>query len=287
MKIKRVDFVTVVTIPKDRLNKIDFAACRQPAETLESFYSRQAHKPDLLINGGFFDMPTGRTIFNYIDNGVNIARDSRNKTGMAILSDGSLEYGNVDDFSNIVDFVAAHPPLVADGVITSLASASGVSGRARRTAVGYDSTHIYILTADSPGVTLAEWQEVVAAVGVDYAVNLDGGGSTRMLHKGKLVTDPGWSRPVDNVIGFWLKEEKKVLYRVQTGAFSKKNNAEVAKMHLDTLPSGIGMDYAKSYVRFVDGLYKIQIGAFSERKNAERVVADLKAHGVASFITTK
>ena len=108
-----------------------------------------------------------------------------------------------------------------------------------------------------------------------------------MLHKGELVTDPGWSRPVDNVIGFWLKEEKKVLYRVQTGAFSKKNNAEIAKMHLDTLPSSIGMDYAKSYVRFVDGLYKIQIGAFSERKNAERVVADLKAHGVASFITTK
>ena len=61
--------VTVVELPKKEINKIDFAICKQPKETLKAFYDRQETKPDFLMNGGFFNMSDGKTIFNYTING--------------------------------------------------------------------------------------------------------------------------------------------------------------------------------------------------------------------------
>ena len=70
-----------------------------------------------------------------------------------------------------------------------------------------------------------------------------------------------------------------VLYRVQTGAYSKKANAEkqLAKV------KAAGFD---TYMVTVDGLYKIQVGAYSKKANAEAMLAKIKAAGFDAFITT-
>jgi exopolysaccharide biosynthesis protein len=47
---------------------------------------------------------------------------------------------------------------------------------------------------------------------IDYAINLDGGGSTKILKDGKSLTSILYNRSVDNVIAFWLKN--KPIYRV-------------------------------------------------------------------------
>lgn len=74
------------------------------------------------------------------------------------------------------------------------------------------------------------------------------------------------------------KSNDGVLYRVQTGAFSVKDNADrmLAKV------KAVGFD---TYMVKVDGLYKIQVGAYSVKANADAMLAKVKAAGFDAFIT--
>lgn len=80
----------------------------------------------------------------------------------------------------------------------------------------------------------------------------------------------GTEKPADN----------QVLYRVQTGAFSNKANADAMLQKV----KAAGFD---TYMVKVDNLYKIQVGAFSKKANADAMAAKLKAAGFDTYITTK
>ncbi len=70
------------------------------------------------------------------------------------------------------------------------------------------------------------------------------------------------------------------LYKVQTGAFKQKSNAQALEKKL----KAAGFD---TYVVNTGGYYKVQVGAFSEKANAEAMLAKLKAAGYSdAFITT-
>ena len=115
---------------------------------------------------------------------------------------------------------------------------------------------------------------------IDYALNLDGGGSTKILENGKSITSTLYNRAVDNVIAFYLKP--KVIYRVQAGAFSFKKNAENLLKQIHAL----GGDYTNAYIRKIGLYYKVQMGAFSVKANATRMLNDLKSKSFDAFITT-
>ena len=69
------------------------------------------------------------------------------------------------------------------------------------------------------------------------------------------------------------------LYRVQTGAFSKKANADAMEKKLKAK----GFD---TYMVQSGGLYKVQVGAYSVKANAEAMMRKVKAAGFDAFITT-
>lgn len=71
-----------------------------------------------------------------------------------------------------------------------------------------------------------------------------------------------------------------VMYRVQTGAFSVKENAD---RMLERVKAA-GFD---TYMVQVDGLYKIQVGAYSVKTNADAMLGKVKAAGFDAFITTQ
>lgn len=73
--------------------------------------------------------------------------------------------------------------------------------------------------------------------------------------------------------------DSKVLYRVQTGAFSNKANAVALENKLKTQ----GFD---TYIVQVGNLYKVQVGAFGVKANADAMLAKLKGAGYDAFITT-
>lgn len=70
------------------------------------------------------------------------------------------------------------------------------------------------------------------------------------------------------------------LYRVQTGAFTSKTNA-------DAMLAKVKAKGFNTYMVKVGDLYKIQVGAFKVKANAEAMMKKLQAAGFSAFITTE
>lgn len=98
--------------------------------------------------------------------------------------------------------------------------------------------------------------------------------------------DMGWTRFINLVKGELdllnkpPTQNNKVLYKVQTGAFSVKANA-------DKLLSQVKAAGFDTYMVHQDGLYKVQVGAYGVKKNADNMAAKLKSKGFNVYITTK
>ena len=284
----------IVRLKKSEISRLDFALCEHPTETLKHFYDRQDRKPDLLMNGGFFCMADGETCFTYMDEKKMTSFDPTRVMGIGIVDDRNLVYGRITNRTDYRDFISAYPVLIEHGKAVPITDAKEVDGNARRSILAYDNSYIYMIAVELPGMKFAECQQMLLDLKVEYGIGLDGGGSTKILHKGKSVTSVLHNRKVDNVIAVYLKdtdetpapEEPRTIYRIQVGAFSKIDNANAFGDLIRKLPDKIGANYAAAYVRQIGGLYKVQVGAYSFRENAVNVVADLSKYGFNAFITT-
>jgi hypothetical protein len=111
--------------------------------------------------------------------------------------------------------VGAFPQLLSGGQrvgdLQVGANPSFAAARHPRTAVGFDSSlqHLWILAVDgrqpgySEGMSLPELSGLLEALGATEAVNLDGGGSTVMVLRGRVVSRPSdgeGERPVVNAL---------------------------------------------------------------------------------------
>lgn len=277
------DYVRVAEIQKDEIEKITFDLCQQPKETLTSYYNRQYDKPDLIINAGFFALNNGTTCFNYISNGVVVNDVPGYKWGLGVIGDADVVYGEMYS-RNWTGWISGYPNLLDNGIKVPINFALELNYKARRTMIGYNDTTIYMVCVEDPGMNFNQMQDLMLELGCKFAINLDGGGSTKMLHKGTSVTKDATNRAVDNVIAVYLKEEtqKRTLYKVQLGAFSIRENAE---NYLQTVKN-LGGEYSKAYITLINGLYKVQVGAFGIKANAEKMAADLRAKGFTPFIVS-
>ena len=278
-------YVTVIEIPREEIDKLDIALCAQPRQTLFQYYNSCNVKPDIIINGGFFGMSNGDTCFNLEDENKPIASTELYQEGMGIVGSNHLELSSLKE-KDWRDFISAYPVLMRNGVPATITTASEINYRARRSILGYNDENIYLIAVEAPGLNFSACQAVLRNLRVDNAINLDGGGSTKILREGKSITSDEYNRAVDNVICVYLKKEQ-ILHRVQTGAYSNRNNALACQARIRALEDSIGAGYKNAYIRYIDGLYKVQVGAFSKRENALKVVEDLKAKGYNSFISTK
>lgn len=109
--------------------------------------------------------------------------------GLAIGTDVSVTFSVDDKWNNADYIVASGPMLVRDGAPYIMMSTS--SSRAKevtaRTIVGIskDKKTVHFVTIDgkqssSPGMNLSQVANYLVSLGVDTAINLDGGGSTTM-----------------------------------------------------------------------------------------------------------
>lgn len=73
---------------------------------------------------------------------------------------------------------------------------------------------------------------------------------------------------------------KDKLYRVQVGAYSKKENA-------NNQLKAIKAKGFEAFVTQADGLYKVQVGAYKQKSNADNMLSKIKAAGFDAFITTQ
>ena len=273
-------YVKIVEIPKEEISKIDFDMCAQPRQTLKDYYDNCEVKPAIICNGGFFSMTDGTTCFTYADDGRIINFEPNYNKGMGI-SAGSLTFGNLNEIS-YTDFISAYPVLMENGKAIEITDAQEINYKARRTVLAYDDNNIYIIAVEFPGMTFAELQKLLMELGVKYAINLDGGGSTKILEYGKSITSIWHNRPVDNVVAVYLKPKE--AYKVQIGAFRNELRAKNCLAAIHQTPDTIGAGYKFATLRQDGKIYKVQVGAYRTKAAAARVVTDLQKRNYAPFI---
>ena len=200
----------IVEIPKSEIGQIDFDLCAQPRETLSSYYNRMG-KPEVLINGTFFNMSNGDTCFSFIDDDEVIKNYYGVKDGFGIKKNDktTLVYGNIDDGTDWWDFCAGYPVLVNAGVpISKVSWGSEINYNATRSVLGCrENGDVVLVTANKPGVKFIELAKyLVNTLHLHYAINLDGGGSSRLMVNGEVVNTPTENRAVDTVVAIYLAE---------------------------------------------------------------------------------
>lgn len=96
------------------------------------------------------------------------------------------------------EMIGGHPIVVTNGAVANLNSSDPfVTARHPRTAVGVnsDSSKLFLLTVDgrqtsSVGMNLFELADFMLRIGVYQGMNLDGGGSTTMVARNKVMNSP-------------------------------------------------------------------------------------------------
>jgi Phosphodiester glycosidase/WD40-like Beta Propeller Repeat len=94
-------------------------------------------------------------------------------------------------FPSVLDTVGGTPLLVENGAVVAKPCNESICKRHPRTAIGVTSSGRILMVVvdgrrkDSKGVTLVKLANVMQGLGASFALNLDGGGSSTMVVKGK------------------------------------------------------------------------------------------------------
>ena len=187
---------------------------RQPRR-LDHWCSKHGHKEAIV--GGFYLRDPFRPLGEVMTGGRALASEPfaapyGPRRAALHASDGGIriapraQLGDVSDG----DLVQAGPMLVAGGRIAfdgtadheGFSAASGqfdsdiTEGRHPRAAIGVSDRDLYLVTCDGrrsgvdAGLMLGELAEFMLALGCVDAMNLDGGGSTTLVHRGHLLNRP-------------------------------------------------------------------------------------------------
>lgn len=207
--VKINSYTQLDIVPHSSIEAVAFEKCADPKETLGSYYSSKEKKPQIMINGGLFNMSTGHNVMSFVCDGEE-QNYQNGFTGMGVLGGdpAKLVYGT-DKAQKWKYFMTAYPMLVINGKVNTVyGNASSLNYLTLRTAVGVreDGT-LLILTVDKPGMKFAEMAKIFVEYDAQYAMNLDGGGSVRKMHENKVMNTPIENRPVDNVFCVYLKED--------------------------------------------------------------------------------
>ncbi len=197
-------------------------------ERVSSMVAREARPVLGAVNGDFFT-PEGRALGSEVVHGrVTIAHERPTlgwKPGSEpwvgpsrVVGDSVLALGwpvRLRDGDRTSEAVGGFPELLAQGRRVGDLGVSERPGfsasRHPRTAVGYDSgrRRLWLVVVDgrqppySAGMTLPELAELLEALGADEAINLDGGGSSVMVVRGRVRNRPSdktGERPVVNAL---------------------------------------------------------------------------------------
>ena len=208
------EYTQLDIISFDSIQEVRFCKLAEPTEMLEHYYNRAENKPNIMVNGGLFDMKTGHNVMSF----VSMYTEQNYKNGFVGMGTTcykaqTLQYGK-DNEKEWRDFMTAYPMLVIDGKANKeYGNAKTLNYRTARTSVGVTETgNVLVLTVDKPGMTFEQMTAIFLQYHAVYAMNLDGGGSVRKLHNGIVVNNPSENRKVDSAFCVYLKKDPLAMY---------------------------------------------------------------------------
>lgn len=171
--VKINSYTQLDIVPHSSIKAVAFEKCADPKETLGSYYSNKEKKPQIIINGGLFNMSTGHNVMSFVCDGKE-QNYQNGFAGMGVIGSdpAKLVYGT-DKARKWKYFMTAYPMLVINGKANTVyGNASNLNYLTLRSAVGVreDGT-LLILTVDKPGMTFAEMAKIFVEYDAQYAVN--------------------------------------------------------------------------------------------------------------------
>ena len=117
---------------------------------------------------------------------------------MAFTSSSAVFYPQANTYSGLSGLKAAivnFPGLVHNGknIVNNYSLTSAQLTKGSRGGIGVKGSTVYLVVAQS--ATVKDLASVMLAIGVDHALNLDGGGSSALYYSGSYKVGPGRSLP--------------------------------------------------------------------------------------------
>ena len=192
----------IVTIGNDEIEKIDIV--QLGGRTMKQWYDKQTDKPDYMINASLWD---DKGAIGTIWQNGKLVRNEGNGYGFGINKSGGFGFGdpwNID-WQN---YITGYPALIKDGQKTIDSVDSYVmTSKSKRSVIASAGNNIYLIA--TTGMTVAQLKYFCYNKGFYNAINLDGGGSSRLMIGDKAVNSPTDDRIIPNAIAVWLKKNNK------------------------------------------------------------------------------
>lgn len=160
----------------------------------------QDNQPTVAVNGTFFAPQNGVPVADVLVDGKLEARGNRGSV-LAVADDGTVQIAD-RGFKRSFDWdgfrygMRGGVRILTKGKVMPNPRAQAfkdprIWGKAARTAVGITKSGKVLIVATKHSVTLSQLAKAMKSRGVVDAVSLDGGGSTCMYYRGKMVVSTG------------------------------------------------------------------------------------------------
>ena len=195
----------VIKIPREKIRKIDIVNIKGGL-TATQVYNK--YKPDYMINLALYDMASGTNITYLKDEGVTSGYLFSNE-GIGIKGDAEIIWTTKDD-NSVRDYVSGSPVLLKNGgkyLDWGNKKSDYVCGKHKRSTIGFNSREVILFNSDKE-MDLTALQDEMLALGCDYAINCDGGGSCHLQEGEKIYTKSVRSNASWLLV--YIEEEKKM-----------------------------------------------------------------------------
>lgn len=228
---------TVVHVVTANLNSPNVKACpaisRHGIGSSEGFGSMLGRlRPTASITGTFFCtrslVPVGHIVID--GRMVNLGSVG---TGVCFAADNTVDFipmrqAKSTEWTSYAGVIRTGPRLVHDGVVYVNPRSEGFHDGgfyrpAQRTAIGITKSNKLLLVTVSRPIYLGKLAAIMRDLGAVNAVNLDGGSSTAMSYRGRILSHPG--RRLTNLI---------VLYESKSGYESAKSQLVPSSIAINT-----------------------------------------------------
>ena len=200
MKTENRNGLLAVSAAADEIQRVSIV--QLGGKTMGQWYAAQEEKPNMMINASLWDK-TGAIGTIWQDG--RLVRNEGNGFGFGVNKAGG--WGFADPWGvSWRDYITGYPGLVRAGkALSDSVDGYVMNSKTKRSAVAAAGNRLYFITADN--MTVAGLRAALVSFGVYSAINLDGGGSSRLLVNGKAVNSPTDDRKCPNAIAVWLKKE--------------------------------------------------------------------------------
>lgn len=210
---------TVVKIPHELVDEIsiEIANTGNKLETIESMQKRTSS--DFIINGGLFWYDSKKNLAHSLNllfqNGSQNNAGKYSRFGLHTKKDKTYEFRDYKWSTEIQDIIGGSPKLVVNGKVDidkDFTDTNLLNARHPRSAIGMSKDYFFLVVIDGRnasaglrGMNIKELAEYMKSLGCDSAINLDGGGSSKLMQGSKVLNKNNTNRSIHNAIGIKLK----------------------------------------------------------------------------------